>query len=134
MYFNPPRVISAITRTHSSLWEETQHGRLLVYSGCSTNSLEFHSLSRDDGACGNCIYFFVCLFFLYCPIAGCNVFSLTLTHKHTRTYLIHANQSKGKHARTPSLRKTQLAQIIKINTLEAWHYAKENFTFSKEIL
>lgn len=60
--------------------------------------------------------------------------SLSLSHTRARTHRIHANQSKGKHARTPSLRKTQLAQIIKINTLEAWHYAKENFTFSKEIL
>jgi len=26
----PPWVLSAITKTHSSLWEGTQHGRLLV--------------------------------------------------------------------------------------------------------
>lgn len=134
MYFNLPRVISVITRTHSSLWEETQHGRLLVYSGCSTNSLEFHSLSQDDGACGNCIYFFVVFFFFFVLSHSRMQCLLSHSHKHTRTYLIHANQSKGKHARTSSLRKTQLAQIIKINTLEAWHYAKENFTFSKEIL
>lgn len=105
MYFNPPRVISAITRTHSSLWEETQHGRLLVYSGCSTNSLEFHSLSRDDGACGNCIYFF-CFFCTVPQQDAMSSLSLSQTHTHlsdprkpiqrkTRTHTFAAQNTIG---------------------------------------
>lgn len=50
----------------------------------------------------------------------------THTHSHTcRTFTAFLNAT---HL------KTQLAQIIKINTLEAWHYAKETSHFLKEIL
>lgn len=107
MYFNPPRVISAITRTHSSLWEETQHGRLLVYSGCSTNSLEFHSLSRDDGACGNCIYFFLFVFF----VLSHSRMQCLLSHSHSQTYTHLSDPRK------PIQRKTRTHTFAAQNTI-----------------
>ena len=66
------------------------------------------------------------VFFMFGPVAGCDVYTHSLfrstqtnlnkdTHTHT-----HAD-----HTLAATHVKTQLAQIIKINTLEAWHYAKE---------
>jgi len=47
------------------------------------------------------------------------------THTHTHT---HARHTLAAFLNATHL-KTQLAQIIKINTLEAWHYAKETLRF-----
>lgn len=100
---------------------------LLVYSGCSKSqiSLEFHSISRDDGACRVSFFF---LFFL-------NVRSrrrMRCFHTLSLCRSTQTNLNKDTHTRTHAGHtlaathvKTQLAQIIKINTLEAWHYAKE---------
>lgn len=52
------------------------------------------------------------------------------THAHTHTRLSHTHKLTAFFDATHL--KTQLAQIIKINTLEAWHYAKEKFTFGKK--
>lgn len=52
---------------------------LLVYSGCSKSqiSLEFHSISRDDGACR--VFFFFFFFSTFGPVAGCDVFTHSLS-------------------------------------------------------
>lgn len=115
----PSGVLSASTRTDSGLWEETQHVRLLVYSGCSKSqiSLEFHSISRDDGACG--------------------VFNV-LSRRRIQCFHTHSLEVEARthtlvtHTLLFSMQliwKHKLAQIIKINTLEAWHYAKETSHF-----
>lgn len=95
------RVLSALTRTDSGLWEETQHGRLLVYSGCKqvTNSLEFHSISRDDGACRVC---------MYCTGAGCYVFTHTHPNKDTHTHTLITHTLVTHSLVTHSLFSTQL--------------------------
>lgn len=60
---------------------------------------------------------------MYRPLAGCDVFhTLSLD---PRKLIQIKTLTHTRHTFAATHLKTQLAQIIKINTLEAWHYAKE---------
>lgn len=107
--------LSSRTRTDSRLWSE-RHNMDVCWCIQDVASHKFFGVSfakpRRWSPRGVRVYG---------PFAGVNVFTLTLICSNERVThsLLFLMQLIGK----------QLAQIIKINTLEAWHYAKETSRF-----
>ena len=64
-----------------------------------------------------------------------NEHSHTHSHSHTHTHTRLSHTHKFTAFLDATHLKTQLAQIIKINTLEAWHYAKrKNSHFERNLI